>query len=58
MAVKTKSLIWAAIILSTALILVGTGINDGAAFGVIGGLSGAAWGSINSNAACGRSCFQ
>ena len=38
MAVKTKSLIWAAIILSTALILVGTGINDGAAFGVIGGL--------------------
>lgn len=58
MSVTSKALLWAAIIISAALIMAGLDIGDGASLGVIGGLTGAAWGSLASEGACSRSCIQ
>lgn len=58
MTVRSKALLWAAIIISAALISTGMGLSDGASLGIVGGFSGAAWGSLNSNMGCGRSCWQ
>lgn len=58
MTVRSKSILWAAIIISTALFAVGMDLPDGASFGIICGLSGAALGSLSSDVACGRSLMQ
>lgn len=52
MTIRNKAIIWASIIISVALICVGNGLSDGASFGVVAGVSGAAWGSLNSSKAC------
>ena len=58
MSIRSKALLWAAIIILAAILSVSMGLNNGAAFGVIGGLSGAAWGSLQADGACGRECLQ
>lgn len=52
------ALLWAAIILIAALIMQSLNASDGASFGVIAGLSGAAWGALNSDALCTKGCFE
>jgi hypothetical protein len=58
MTTRNKSFLWAAIIVSGALISVGMGLTDGASFGIICGLSGVALGSLSSGDSCGRSLMQ
>jgi len=58
MSIRSKALLWAGIIILGAIISSGMGLSDGASFGIIAGLTGAAWGSLNSNATCARSCLQ
>ncbi|WP_299196056.1 hypothetical protein [uncultured Erythrobacter sp.] len=58
MTVRNKAIIWAAIIISAALIMAGLEMSTGASFGVIGGLTGAALASTQSEGACGRGCLQ
>lgn len=53
---RAKALAWAGIIILAAIISSGTGLSDGASFGIIAGLTGAAWGSIHSQGSCGWSC--
>ncbi len=55
---RNKSLLWAALIIAAAIASVAIGLNDGASIGIIGGLSGAAWGSLQADGACGRECLQ
>ncbi|WP_176273489.1 hypothetical protein [Altererythrobacter lutimaris] len=52
MTTRSKAIIWASIIISASLICVGMGLNDGASFGVVAGLSSAAWASLS----CGKGC--
>jgi len=58
MTYRTKALLWAAIIIAAAITSVALGLNQGASFGIVGGLSGAAWGSLQSDLGCGRSCLS
>ncbi|MEL6706898.1 MAG: hypothetical protein AAFP79_01350 [Pseudomonadota bacterium] len=51
-----QSLLWAAIIIAAALLVASLDLGTGASFGVIGGLSGAAWGSLSSNIDSKRGC--
>lgn len=54
---KTRqSILWAAIIIAAALIVAALDLGMGASFGVIGGLSGAALGSLNSSVDATREC--
>ena len=53
-----KALLWAAVIIAAAIFMQAQGMNDGASFGVIAGLSGAAWASLNAETGCRRSCLQ
>lgn len=53
-----KALLWAAGIIAAAVFMQAQGMSDGASFGVIAGLSGAAWGSLNTETGCGRGCLQ
>lgn len=56
--VRVKALIWAAIIIVAAITSVLLGLNQGASLGIVGGLTGAAWGSLQTETACGRECLQ
>ena len=58
MTARSKALIWAAIIIAAALICSGMGLSNAASFGMVSGLTGAAWGSLSSDISCGRSCLQ
>lgn len=58
MTVRSKALLWAAIIISAAIICVAINLNTGASFGVIGGLSGAALGSLQPDGLCRGECLQ
>lgn len=51
-----KSLIWASIILGTAVLANAQGLSDAASFGLIAGLSGAAIGSLSQSRHCNRAC--
>lgn len=51
-----QALLWAAIIIAAALIVAALDLGTGASFGVVGGLSGAAWGSLSSNIDSKRAC--
>jgi len=53
-----KALLWAGIIIGAAVFMQAQGMSDNASMGVVAGLTGAAWGSLNSNMGCGRSCLQ
>ena len=53
-----KPYFWAATIILAAIICLSFGLNQGATFGVIGGLSGAAWGSMHADSNCRRGCLQ
>lgn len=54
----SQALIWAAIIIAAALIASAMDLSNAASFGIVTGLSGAAWGAIESEAGCGRGCVQ
>ncbi len=49
---------WAAFILGAAIWTQSQGLSDGTTFGIIAGLSGAAWGMLNSELGCGRRCLS
>ena len=53
MQTTTQSLIWASAIIAAAIFCNWVGMSEGASFGVIAGLSGAAYGSIIAGS---RSC--
>lgn len=52
------SLVWATVIITAALICAAQGMSDGASFGIIAGLTGAAWGALQSSSGCRRGCSQ
>jgi len=58
MTYRIKALLWAAIIIAAAIVTVILGLNQGASFGIVGGLSGAAWGALQETSGCGRGCLQ
>jgi hypothetical protein len=51
-----KSLGWAGLIIAAAFVANANGLSDGAAFGIIAGLSGAAVGSLYGRRGCGAGC--
>ncbi len=53
-----KALSWAGIIIAAAFIANAQELGDGASYGLIAGLTGAAWGSIFSRRGCGTGCLQ
>ncbi|MBD2843072.1 hypothetical protein [Erythrobacter rubeus] len=53
-----QSLIWAGAIIAAALFCVSNGVSDSASFGIVMGLSGAAWGSLQGEMGCGRRCLS
>ena len=56
MLMTLKGLGWAGLIIGAALIATANGASDGAAFGIIAGLSGAAVGSLYGRRRCGAGC--
>jgi membrane protease YdiL (CAAX protease family) len=58
MAIKSKALLWAALIIGAAIFARWHGLSDGASFGIVAGLSGAAWGTLYTRTPCGRGCLQ
>lgn len=52
------SLVWAGAIIAAAWIATSNGLSDSASMGIVMGLSGAAWGALNSDIGCGRKCAQ
>ena len=58
MSIQIKALIWATIILGVAFVANAQGLSDSASYGLIAGLTGAAWGSIQSRSVCGMGCLQ
>ena len=55
---RAKALIWASIIIGAAWLANAEGLSDGASYGLIAGLSGAAWGTLQSRSSCGMGCMQ
>lgn len=51
-----KALFWAALIIAAASVANANGVSEGAAFGIIAGLSGAAVGSLYGRRRCGAGC--
>lgn len=58
MKTRRKKLLWAAIIISVALILAGTQLDNAASTGVVIGLSGGAWASLGAEADCSAGCLK
>ncbi|MEO1729384.1 MAG: hypothetical protein AAFR64_01445 [Pseudomonadota bacterium] len=56
MTTNIKALLWGAIIIAAALLALGFGLSQGAAFGIVSGLSGAAWGSLRSEIGGATTC--
>lgn len=52
------SLLWASAILFTAIISSSTGMSDAASFSLIAGLTGIAWGALQTNRGCARPCLR
>lgn len=55
---QNKALIWAAAILTTALIFSGSELDNGSSLAITCGLAAAAWASLGTNKNCGRSCLK
>ena len=51
-----KGLVWAGLIIAAAFVANANGVSEGAAFGIIAGLSGAAVGSLYGRRRCGAGC--
>ena len=51
-----KGLGWAGLIIVATFVAIANGVSDGAAFGIIAGLSGAAVGSLYGRRRCGAGC--
>ena len=51
-----KGLGWAGLIITAAFVASANGVSEGAAFGIIAGLSGAAVGSLYGRRRCGAGC--
>ena len=51
-----KGLVWASLIIGAALVAATYGVSEGASFGIIAGLSGAAIGSLYGRYRCGMGC--
>lgn len=58
MTAKNKAFVWAFIILAAAIAMNIYGLSNAASFGVVSGLTGAAWGSIYSESGCTKGCLQ
>lgn len=54
----SKALIWAFVILLVAFVLQAQGVSSSASAGIVFGLAGAAWGTIQSEVGCGKGCLQ
>lgn len=52
------ALAWACIIILVAFVMQSQGVSDPASAGIVFGLTGAAWGSLQSDTPCGRGCLQ
>lgn len=52
-----KPSFWGATLILAATLCLSFGLNQGATFGIIGGLSGAAWGSMYDDSNCLRGCL-
>ena len=53
---RTVAILWVGIIILGAIISSGMGLSDGASFGIIAGLTGAAWGSLYPHKSCRQGC--
>lgn len=53
-----KALLWAAAIIGAAIIAALLNLDHGVKFGVVTGLSGAAWASLQYETGCGKGCLQ
>ena len=53
---RAKAVTWAVIIIAAAFLTQSQGLSDAASYGVIAGLTGAAWGTVHSRRRCGRGC--
>ena len=51
-----KGLAWAGLIIAAAFVANANGVSEGAAFGIVAGLSGAAVGSLYGRRRCGAGC--
>ncbi len=58
MSVTSKALLWAAIIIASALLASGMDINSSASFAVVSGLTGVAWLSVNSGRQASKACTR
>ena len=56
MSVRNLSILWAAIIIAVAIFLNESDLNPGTSLGVIGGLSGAAFGTIQARRGRRKGC--
>lgn len=53
---NSKALLWAAVIIASALMASGLDLSANASFGLVAGLTGAAWGSISASSPKTSSC--
>lgn len=58
MTTRNKAIICASVIISASLICVGMGLGQGASFGIVAALSGAASGALGSSKTCGLGGMQ
>ncbi|WP_379553268.1 hypothetical protein [Qipengyuania sp. DGS5-3] len=58
MSIQSKALIWASIIIAAAFVANGQGLSDSASFGIIMGLTGAAYGSLYTRGSCQGACAK
>ncbi|WP_185960197.1 hypothetical protein [Erythrobacter insulae] len=58
MTTQSKALLWASTIISAALLSVGLGFSDAASYGIVSGLSGAAFGHLYTGTNCLRGCLS
>lgn len=58
MSKNVQALIWAFAMIGIALVCASNGVSETASFGIVMGLSGAAWGSLQSEMGCGRRCLS
>ncbi len=58
MAIRNKAILWAVIIIITALFLSASELSPGASFGIMGGMSGAALGMLNGGCKAGGKCLM
>lgn len=58
MSKNVQALIWAFAMIAIALVCTSNGVSETASFGIVMGLSGAAWSSLQGEMGCGRGCLS